>query len=130
MGWEFSAAMFFVVLGSVAEPARLAILNRIINASERGRLWGPNARRPSASLGSPARGLFAVMFASVVGAVPNATRVRTPFFACRSADDRRIGDHPLVGEPATEPVGSTIGNATTRGEGRSDRTAEPVVFDV
>ncbi len=27
MGWEFSAAMFFVVLGSVAEPARLAILN-------------------------------------------------------------------------------------------------------
>ena len=81
MGWEFSAAMFFVVLGSVAEPARLAILNRIINASERGRLSGAN-RSIISLTGLIAPGLFAVMFASVVGAGPNATRVGTPFFAC------------------------------------------------
>jgi DHA1 family tetracycline resistance protein-like MFS transporter len=81
VGWEFSAAMFVVVLGSVAEPARLAILNRIITGSERGRLSGAN-RSIISLTGLIAPGLFTVMFASVVGAGPKAILVGTPFFVC------------------------------------------------
>jgi len=81
MGWKFCTAMFFVVLGGVAEPARLAILNRIVSASERGRLSGANRSIVSLT-GLIAPGLFGVMFASVVGAGPEAIQVGTPLFAC------------------------------------------------
>lgn len=78
-GSQFVAAVFLLLIGGVAEPVRLAIINRIIGASDRGRLSG--AERSIISLnGVIAPTVFGVMFAAVVGAGPLAPRVGIPFF--------------------------------------------------
>ena len=80
-GWLFTAAVVFLVVGGVAEPARLSIINRVIGASDRGRLSG--ADRSIVSLtGIIAPGAFAALYASVVGAGPASTLVGIPFFVC------------------------------------------------
>jgi DHA1 family tetracycline resistance protein-like MFS transporter len=35
-GWLFTAAVVFLVVGGVAEPARMSIINRVIGPSDRG----------------------------------------------------------------------------------------------
>ncbi len=78
-GWMFTAAVFVVVLGGVAGPARMSIINRIIGASDRGRLSG--AERSVDSLtGILAPAAFAAMFAAVVAAGPDSLIVGTPLF--------------------------------------------------
>ncbi|HEY6599561.1 MAG TPA: MFS transporter, partial [Pseudomonadales bacterium] len=70
-GALFVAAVFVVVLGGVAAPARLSIVNRIIAPTDRGRLSG--AERSVESLtGIVAPGVFAAMFAAVVVAGPHS----------------------------------------------------------
>jgi MFS transporter, DHA1 family, tetracycline resistance protein len=79
--WMFAAGVFVTVLGGVAGPARLSIINRVIGPTDRGRLSG--AERSVESLtGILAPGAFALMFAAVVGAGPAALRVGTPIFVC------------------------------------------------
>ena len=66
-GSQFVAAVFLMIVGGVADPVRLAIINRIIGASDRGRLSG--AERSIVSLnGVIAPSVFGLMFAAVVGA--------------------------------------------------------------
>jgi DHA1 family tetracycline resistance protein-like MFS transporter len=80
-GWLFTAAVVLLVVGGVAEPARLSIINRVIGPSDRGRLSG--ADRSIVSLtGIIAPGVFAALYASVVGAGPASTLVGIPFFVC------------------------------------------------
>ena len=80
-GWLFTAAVVFLVVGGVAEPARMSIINRVIGPSDRGRLSG--ADRSIVSLtGIIAPGAFAALYASVVGAGPTSPLVGTPFFVC------------------------------------------------
>ncbi len=80
-GGMFTAAVVFLVIGGVAEPARLSIINRVIGPSDRGRLSG--ADRSIFSLtGIIAPGVFAAMFAGLVGAGPTALRVGVPLFVC------------------------------------------------
>jgi MFS transporter, DHA1 family, tetracycline resistance protein len=80
-GWLFTAAVVFLVVGGVAEPARMSIINRVIGPSDRGRLSG--ADRSIVSLtGIIAPGVFAALYASVVGAGPSSALVGIPFFAC------------------------------------------------
>lgn len=80
-GWLFTAAVVFLVVGGVAEPARMSIINRVIGPSDRGRLSG--ADRSIVSLtGIIAPGAFAALYASVVGAGPASALVGTPFFVC------------------------------------------------
>jgi DHA1 family tetracycline resistance protein-like MFS transporter len=80
-GWLFTAAVVFLVIGGVAEPARMSIINRVIGPSDRGRLSG--ADRSIVSLtGILAPGVFAALYASVVGAGPSSPFVGIPFFAC------------------------------------------------
>jgi DHA1 family tetracycline resistance protein-like MFS transporter len=80
-GLQFTAAVFILVLGGVADPARTAIMNRIIGPSDRGRLSG--ATRSIASLtGVIAPGLFAALFAGVSRFGPADVRVGAPFFIC------------------------------------------------
>jgi DHA1 family tetracycline resistance protein-like MFS transporter len=81
VGWMFTATVFVVVVGSVFSPVRLAMVNRIVGPSDRGRLSG--AERSVANLaGLLAPGAFAALFAAVVGAGPGALRVGIPFFVC------------------------------------------------
>ena len=76
-GALFVAAVFVVVLGGVAAPARLSIVNRIIAPTDRGRLSG--AERSVESLtGIVAPGVFAAMFAAVVAAGPHSMLVGVP----------------------------------------------------
>jgi DHA1 family tetracycline resistance protein-like MFS transporter len=79
-GLQFSAAIFVLMLSNVAEPARTAIMNRIIGPSDRGRLSG--ASRSIASLtGILAPLPFALIFAGVSHAKdPRAVSVGLPFF--------------------------------------------------
>jgi len=80
-GWQFTAAIFVVVVGTVYGPVRLAILNRVVGASDRGRLSG--AERSLVSLtGISAPAIFAPLYAAVVGAGPQALRVGAPLFVC------------------------------------------------
>lgn len=80
-GSQFTAAVFLLLVGGVADPVRLAIINRIIGPSDRGRLSG--AERSILSLtGVIAPGAFGLMFAAVVGAGPHAPQVGIPFFVC------------------------------------------------
>lgn len=80
-GWVFTASVFILVLGGVSGPVRLAILNRIVGASDRGRLSGAD-RSVFSLTGIMAPAVFAPLYAAVVGAGPHAFRVGTPFFAC------------------------------------------------
>ena len=72
-------SVFVVVLGGVAGPARLSIVNRIIGASDRGRLSG--AERSVDSLtGILAPAAFAALFAAVVAGPPDSLLVGVPLF--------------------------------------------------
>ena len=78
-GRQFVATVFVMIVGGVCEPVRQAIMNRIIGASDRGRLSG--SERSIVSLnGVIAPGLFGLLFAAVAGANPHAFSVGTPFF--------------------------------------------------
>jgi DHA1 family tetracycline resistance protein-like MFS transporter len=78
-GSLFVASVFLMLLGGVAEPVRQAINNRIIGASDRGRLSG--SERSIISLnGVIAPTLFALMFAGVASGDPHALAVGAPFF--------------------------------------------------
>jgi len=80
-GWMFTASIFVVMLGTVSGPVRLAVVNRVVGASDRGRLSG--AERSLFSLtGIAAPAVFAPLYAAVVGAGPEALRVGTPLFIC------------------------------------------------
>ena len=80
-GLQFTAVVLVMILGGVAEPARTAIMNRIIGPSDRGRLSG--STRSIASLtGVLAPGLFAALFARVSRFGPHDMRVGAPFFVC------------------------------------------------
>jgi DHA1 family tetracycline resistance protein-like MFS transporter len=80
-GLQFTAVVLVMILGGVAEPARTAMMNRIIGPSDRGRLSG--STRSIASLtGVLAPGLFAALFAWVSRFGPGDVRVGAPFFIC------------------------------------------------
>jgi DHA1 family tetracycline resistance protein-like MFS transporter len=80
-GSQFTAGVFLMIVGGVADPVRLAIINRIIGPSDRGRLSG--AERSILNInGVIAPTVFALMFAAVVGAGQHALVVGTPFFVC------------------------------------------------
>ena len=73
--------MFLLLVGGVADPVRLAIINRIIGASDRGRLSG--AERSIISLnGVIAPSVFGLMFAAVVGAGQHALPGRHAVLRC------------------------------------------------
>lgn len=80
-GSQFVVAVFLLIVGGVAEPVRMAIVNRIIGESDRGRLSG--AERSVINInGVIAPTVFGLMFAAVVGAGQHAFQVGTPFFVC------------------------------------------------
>jgi DHA1 family tetracycline resistance protein-like MFS transporter len=80
-GAQFVAAIFLLIVGGVSDPVRLAIINRIIGASDRGRLSG--AERSIINInGVIAPTVFALMFAAMVGAGQHAFEVGMPFFVC------------------------------------------------
>ena len=78
-GRQFVASVFVMIVGGVCEPVRQAIMNRIIGASDRGRLSG--SERSIVSLnGVIAPSVFGLLFAAVAGADPHAFSVGSPFF--------------------------------------------------
>jgi DHA1 family tetracycline resistance protein-like MFS transporter len=80
-GWQFTATVLVMMLGGVADPARSAIMNRIIGPSDRGRLSG--ASRSVASLtGVLAPVPFSLLFAGVSRAGPASVWSGAPFFVC------------------------------------------------
>jgi DHA1 family tetracycline resistance protein-like MFS transporter len=121
-GWLFTAAVVLLVVGGVAEPARLSIINRVIGPSDRGRLSG--ADRSIVSLtGIIAPGVFAALYASVVG----RSHLRARWYSVlrmRRSDDERVRSHTLVREPhldgtgvalkSTRPLNIPVGRLTAR----------------
>jgi DHA1 family tetracycline resistance protein-like MFS transporter len=80
-GVQFTLAVLVMTLGGVADPARTAIMNRIIGPSDRGRLSG--ASRSIVSLtGVIAPAPFALLFAAVSKAGPASPWSGAPFFVC------------------------------------------------
>ncbi len=80
-GWLFTASVCLMQLGGVGEPARMAIMNRIIGPSDRGRLSG--ATRSLTSLtGVLAPAPFAALFAFVSRGGPASPWSGTPFYLC------------------------------------------------
>lgn len=80
-GWLFTVMVCLMTLGGVSDPAWMAIMNRIIGPSDRGRLSG--AARSLASLaGVLAPAPFAALFALVSHAGPASPWAGAPFFLC------------------------------------------------
>ena len=80
-GWLFTVMVCLMQLGGVGEPARMAIMNRIIGPSDRGRLSG--ATRSLVSLaGVLAPAPFAALFAFVSHGGPTSPWSGTPFWLC------------------------------------------------
>ena len=80
-GWFFTVMVCLMMLGGVSDPAWMAIMNRIIGPSDRGRLSG--ASRSLASLaGVLAPAPFAALFALVSHAGPASPWAGAPFFLC------------------------------------------------
>jgi DHA1 family tetracycline resistance protein-like MFS transporter len=80
-GALFTAGVCAMQLGGVAGPAQMAIMNRIIGPSDRGRLSG--ATRSLTSLtGMLAPAPFAALFAFVSRGGPASPWVGTPFYLC------------------------------------------------
>jgi DHA1 family tetracycline resistance protein-like MFS transporter len=80
-GWFFTVMVCLMMLGGVSDPAWMAIMNRIIGPSDRGRLSG--ATRSLASLtGVLAPAPFAALFALVSHAGPASPWSGAPFYLC------------------------------------------------
>ena len=80
-GWAFTVLVCVMQLGGVSEPARMAIMNRIIGPSDRGRLSG--ATRSLISLtGVLAPAPFAALFAIVSRQGPASPWSGAPFYLC------------------------------------------------
>jgi len=80
-GVQFTLTVLALSLGTVSEPARSAIMNRIIGPSDRGRLSG--ASRSIISLtGVIAPAPFALLFAFVSRGGPASVWSGAPFFVC------------------------------------------------
>jgi DHA1 family tetracycline resistance protein-like MFS transporter len=80
-GWMFTIAVCLLQLGGVSDPARMAIMNRIIGPSDRGRLSG--ATRSLVSLaGVLAPAPFAALFAVVSHGGAARPWSGAPFYLC------------------------------------------------
>ncbi|MGH6955060.1 MAG: MFS transporter [Caulobacteraceae bacterium] len=81
VGWLFTVVVCLMQLGGIADPARMAIMNRIIGPSDRGRLSG--ATRSLTSLtGVLAPAPFAGLFAVVSHDGPASPWSGAPFYLC------------------------------------------------
>ncbi len=80
-GLEFTAGVMVMMLGTVSEPVRSAIMNRIIGPSDRGRLSG-STRSVVSLTGILAPAPFTALFAWVSTGPPGALKVGLPFFVC------------------------------------------------
>ena len=80
-GWLFTLAVCLMQVGSVADPVRMAIMNRIIGPTDRGRLSG--ATRSVTSLtGMLAPAPFAALFAFASRGGTASAWSGTPFYLC------------------------------------------------
>ena len=78
-GWLFTVVVCLMMVGGVSDPAWMAIMNRIIGPSDRGRLSG--STRSLASLASVlAPAPFAALFALISHAGPTSPWSGAPFF--------------------------------------------------
>lgn len=78
-GLQFTACVLVMMLGTVSEPVRSAIMNRIIGPSDRGRLSG-STRSVASLTGIVAPAPFTALFALVSTGPPSAMVVGLPFF--------------------------------------------------